>query len=332
MTSITISVDKDLPLPDGNPRAHSFAPLAGPLRNLAVGDSFFMARATLNDVAGLVRFGDRLGIKLKAFEVDDDEIYLLPGVRIWRVGDDSAEVTKGAGVLTETRSLAEQQRLGLLVDVVALCREHGAEHLRFHLGRFSIDRLKLIAHSAGVDPTTGFAISKNRDEVIAILVEHAKQALLSEYNQPLTSQTEPVPKFSESMLICLESPFDPVVAAKRCSSDHLHKKLSDCTWPELHRMLDEFGFDPGKVVRTWTSKTQVVDAIHQQATGRASEQALECIAAKSKTSVKTPVKSEHWRLPDGTCFRFKSEVECPKKGAVAITRLQYQQWEEEQEL
>lgn len=319
MTSIVIAIDKDIPLPDGNPRAHSFAVLGPQLRNLAVGDSFFMGRATLNDVAGLLRFAERLGIKLKAFEVDDDEVYLLPGVRIWRVSDEASNPGQGSGVVSEHRTAAEQQKLGLSVDVVKLCRDHGAEHLRFHLGRFSLDRLKLIAQSAQVDPSTAFQVSADRDYVINLLVEHAKQALL-----PGLAETS-APDFNKSLIECTESPFDPVQYARTHHKDDLRKALSDCTWAQLHRMLDEFGLDPGKLVRNWLDKPKVESAIFDQVISRAAKRN----AAKSTSE---PAVSQYWRLADGTCFRFKSPVTSPKKGATPITREEWVAWDAEQEL
>lgn len=319
MTSIVISVDKDIPLPNGNPRAHSFAVLGPQLRNLAVGDSFFMGRATLNDVAGLIRFADRLGIKLKAFEVDDDEVYLLPGVRIWRVSDDATNPAQGSGSVTERRTPAEQERLGLSVDVVKLCRDHGAEHLRFHLGRFSLDRLKLIAKSAQVDPTTAFEVSADRDYVIGLLVEHAKQALL-----PGLGETS-VPDFNRSLIECTESPFDPIAYARTRHPDDLRIALRKCTWPQLHRIVDEFGIDPYQKIRNYTDRAKVESAIF--------DQVFDWVKKKNAATPSSgPATSQYWRLPDGTCFRFKSSVTCPKKGAAPITNEDYATWEAEQEL
>lgn len=319
MTSIVIAVDKDIQLPNGNPRAHSFAVLGPQLRNLAVGDSFFMGRATLNDVAGMLRFADRLGIKLKAFEVDDDEVYLLPGVRIWRVSDDASNPPNGSGPVSEHRSPAEQAKLGLSVDVVKLCKDHGAEHLRFHLGRFSLDRLKLIAQSAQVDPSTAFQVSADRDYVINLLVEHAKQAVL-----PALDETRP-PSFAQSLIECPESPFDPIQYARSRHPDDLRKAIADCTWPQLHRMMDEFGLDGDQKLRKLNDKPKVESAIFDQAVARGKKRG----AAKPSSEAAT---SQYWRLPDGTCFRFKSAVTTPKKGAEPITADEYTQWADDQEL
>lgn len=325
MTSIIIAVDKDLPLPNGNPRAHSFAPLAPQLRALAVGDSFFMARATLTDVAGIQRFGERLGLKLKAFEVDDDEIYLLPGVRIWRVGDEPTAPMENITSPVETRTAAERKRLGLIVDLVKMCKEHGAEHLRFHLTRYSIERLKLIAIDNQVDPSTAFAISRDSKEVIDILVEHAKQAVLGEAGETLPPVVEGPPNFEESLRACPESPFNPVLLCKTFTPADIMVKLKACSWEQLHRMLKDFKLDPGGLMRHWVDKAKVERGILERAAEIASDK------ERSKAKI-APVKSRYWQLPDGSCQRLKTEAVAPSEGATPITEAVYKEWEAEQEL
>lgn len=91
MTNIVISIDKGVPLPSGAPRTSPWSPFTDKLRDMQPGDSFFIGRATRNDLAGMVRYADRLGVKLIAHEVEDDEVFLLPGVRVWRVDGAPAE-------------------------------------------------------------------------------------------------------------------------------------------------------------------------------------------------------------------------------------------------
>lgn len=85
--TIIISIDKDVGVPGSAPRTSPWAPYADQLRKMDAGDSFFVAKATRRDLTGLVNYARNLGITLEAHEVDEDEIFVTAGVRVWCMTD-----------------------------------------------------------------------------------------------------------------------------------------------------------------------------------------------------------------------------------------------------
>lgn len=90
---LVITVDKDVPYPGKNTgkRVTTMHTLYhDKLKNLAVGDSFFFADKTREDIIPLLRYAKRIGVQnLSALDTDEDEIFMVPGVRVWRLNEDT---------------------------------------------------------------------------------------------------------------------------------------------------------------------------------------------------------------------------------------------------
>jgi hypothetical protein len=81
----TITIEKDVPLPNGQTRGGIHARHKEKLMSMGIGDSFFLENMTKEEIANLIRYAKRLGVHLLARDTDEDEDYLAPGVRAWRV-------------------------------------------------------------------------------------------------------------------------------------------------------------------------------------------------------------------------------------------------------
>lgn len=87
-TNMVITVDKDVSVDSKPIRGVDPAdPRIPQLKALAIGDSFFVADAKGKEARPLVTLAKKIGVILLAREVKLDEIYLKPGVRIWRIED-----------------------------------------------------------------------------------------------------------------------------------------------------------------------------------------------------------------------------------------------------
>lgn len=79
-----ITLDHDVPIPDGTQRG-TYVQAKERLISMQKGDSFFRENESRADVSGLVRYAKRIGVHLMARETDEDELFGVPGVRLWRV-------------------------------------------------------------------------------------------------------------------------------------------------------------------------------------------------------------------------------------------------------
>lgn len=76
-------VDRDNAL-TGTPSMHEA--YAAKLKSMKVGDSFFVPDLMQGELNGLIRFAqDRLRVHLNAHHLDNDPIYRVAGLRVWRV-------------------------------------------------------------------------------------------------------------------------------------------------------------------------------------------------------------------------------------------------------
>lgn len=94
---IVITVDKDIPHPGSNAgkRVTTLHTLYhDKLKALAVGDSFFVEGKTRADLQPVLRYAKRIGVKLSALDTDEDEVYMVPGVRVWRVSEHTVDPDK----------------------------------------------------------------------------------------------------------------------------------------------------------------------------------------------------------------------------------------------
>lgn len=57
------------------------------LPTVPLDESFFLQGVTANQAHFIRKAGYALGIRLQIVQTEKDEIYLLPGVRIWNRGD-----------------------------------------------------------------------------------------------------------------------------------------------------------------------------------------------------------------------------------------------------
>jgi len=81
----TLTIEKGVPLPDGQTRGGVHAKHKKNLLSMAIGDSFFLENITKEEISNLIRYAKRLGVHLLARDTDEDEDYMAPGVRAWRV-------------------------------------------------------------------------------------------------------------------------------------------------------------------------------------------------------------------------------------------------------
>lgn len=81
----TITIEKGVAVPDGQTRGGIHAKHKEKLTSMQIGDSFFLENITKDEIANLIRYAKRLGVHLLARDTDEDEDYLAPGVRAWRV-------------------------------------------------------------------------------------------------------------------------------------------------------------------------------------------------------------------------------------------------------
>lgn len=81
----TITIEKGVAIPDGQTRGGIHAKHKEKLTSMRIGDSFFLENITKDEIANLIRYAKRLGVHLLARDTDEDEDYLAPGVRAWRV-------------------------------------------------------------------------------------------------------------------------------------------------------------------------------------------------------------------------------------------------------
>lgn len=81
----TITIEKGVAIPDGQTRGGIHAKHKEKLTSMQIGDSFFLENITKDEIANLIRYAKRLGVHLLARDTDEDEDYLAPGVRAWRV-------------------------------------------------------------------------------------------------------------------------------------------------------------------------------------------------------------------------------------------------------
>lgn len=81
----TLTIEKGVPLPDGQIRGGVHAKHKKNLLSMAIGDSFFLENITKEEISNLIRYAKRLGVHLLARDTDEDEDYMAPGVRAWRV-------------------------------------------------------------------------------------------------------------------------------------------------------------------------------------------------------------------------------------------------------
>lgn len=114
---IVITVDKDIPHPGSNAgkRVTTLHTLYhDKLKALAVGDSFFVEGKTRADLQPVLRYAKRIGVKLSALDTDEDEVYMVPGVRVWRVSEhtidpdkekQATEVLEDAGIVSKSDSI-----------------------------------------------------------------------------------------------------------------------------------------------------------------------------------------------------------------------------------
>lgn len=58
------------------------------LRAMELGDSFFLEGAKRTDCRQIMNLGKRVDVFLICREVEEDEVYQVPGCRLWRVTED----------------------------------------------------------------------------------------------------------------------------------------------------------------------------------------------------------------------------------------------------
>lgn len=75
------AIDKDVPLPDGEAKYPELADI----KDLEVGDSFFVEGAKRGEFRRHHAIGRLHGIFLRTEHFDSDPIYMKKGVRVWRV-------------------------------------------------------------------------------------------------------------------------------------------------------------------------------------------------------------------------------------------------------
>lgn len=80
-----ITIDKGVNVPPTVHQRSVFAQNRDTLIAMEIGDSFFQENGTREDVANLIRYAKRHLVHLQAFEVEEDEVYSVPGVRVVRV-------------------------------------------------------------------------------------------------------------------------------------------------------------------------------------------------------------------------------------------------------
>lgn len=80
-----ITIDKGVPFPEGAKRGSMHEQYRDKLLAMEIGDSFFRINETRDDIAPLIRYAKRLNVHLMARNTDEDEIFMEPGVRAWRV-------------------------------------------------------------------------------------------------------------------------------------------------------------------------------------------------------------------------------------------------------
>lgn len=94
---IVITVDKGVPHP-GHPKRGTgslHTKYHDKLTAMAIGDSFFLRNTTREDITPLLRYAKRININLSARDTDEDEVYMHPGVRVWRVDREDLPGPKG---------------------------------------------------------------------------------------------------------------------------------------------------------------------------------------------------------------------------------------------
>ena len=84
-TENVLTIDAGIPLPEGAKRGSMHGQYRDKLLAMKIGDSFFFENKTREDLRGLVRYAKGLEVHLMARDTDEDEVYLTPGVRTWRV-------------------------------------------------------------------------------------------------------------------------------------------------------------------------------------------------------------------------------------------------------
>jgi hypothetical protein len=87
--NVPITIDPGVSLPADDKPKGVYHVFLNSLQSMAIGDSFFREGETRAEIEGLLRYAKRNGIHLKAVDLDEDEIYLAPGVRVERVSQDS---------------------------------------------------------------------------------------------------------------------------------------------------------------------------------------------------------------------------------------------------
>lgn len=102
MSDFQITIERDVPIPDGETRGGVHAKYKDKLVSMKIGDSFFLENTTKEEIANLIRYAKRLGVHLLARDFDEDPDYLAPGVRAWRV---QQEVLPGRKPNTPSKSL-----------------------------------------------------------------------------------------------------------------------------------------------------------------------------------------------------------------------------------
>lgn len=91
MSSMIITIDKGIELPASDKPSLN-ARYGAQLRSMDIGDSFFIQGRSASDteLVTIIKMAFKLGVYLEAVSTDEDEVYLEPGVRVWRVADQPA--------------------------------------------------------------------------------------------------------------------------------------------------------------------------------------------------------------------------------------------------
>lgn len=86
MIEFTITPDDGIPVPGmDNDNATYYASHRKKLESLKHGQSFFIPNASAEQLTPFITYADSLDVSLYARDTLNDDIYLQPGVRVWRV-------------------------------------------------------------------------------------------------------------------------------------------------------------------------------------------------------------------------------------------------------
>lgn len=97
-----ITIDRGIPIPGEDEPVSLIGQCHDKVLSMEIGDSFFLEDTFAEHLRAVIHYADtKLNMTLLARDTDSDEVYLVPGVRVWRIGKERM-VTEPVVDLNET--------------------------------------------------------------------------------------------------------------------------------------------------------------------------------------------------------------------------------------